>query len=383
MRPSDPTAVDRRQVLAHLGGESSAIAELEAYCEPAPLTQSEGVAPGALPDEPHVAVWREFAEDSTQEGVISTLTHRLPQLSFPVAEGISESAAYRVATRRGEMPAEAPGGPAFERPEAIRLELTATLVGTLPVLVAPDRKDFETLVRVLSARNEPVDVPPSMGACLIKGFVNWYRVHRYRRGWESEHPEGDWPGELRRWSAEKSRYQDTFLLLGEGPYSGVPAAELDFAEEEWLRCSHRIRLAHEATHYATLRLLGHTRNHAWDELIADFVGIVAGAGEYRTDWALRFLGVDATGGVLPGGRLANYRGRPPLSEPAFRLLALLVLEVVRRLDELARAGWQPSIQDPLLGQLLLALAPLRLEEMAVLDLAAVAERSVVPRRTAD
>lgn len=67
------------------------------------------------------------------------------------------------------------------------------------------------------------------------------------------------------------------------------------------------------------------RNNMRDELIADYQGIVAAnGGRYRADWFLRFIGLEAFPEYRQGGRLQNYRGQPPLSDGAFKILQVLV-----------------------------------------------------------
>jgi hypothetical protein len=49
------------------------------------------------------------------------------------------------------------------------------------------------------------------------------------------------------------------------------------------------------------------RNILTDELVADYMGIVAGIGRFRADWFLRFIGLDAEGRCRSAGRLHRYR----------------------------------------------------------------------------
>jgi hypothetical protein len=64
-------------------------------------------------------------------------------------------------------------------------------------------------------------------------------------------------------------------------------------DQEWLDRSLAIRREHELTHYFTYRAFNSIRNNVFDELIADFVGLVRAFGAYRSDFALRFLGLEA------------------------------------------------------------------------------------------
>ena len=150
-----------------------------------------------------------------------------PQLRFPIQDGISQEPAYGAATRRGRIEeADAfSARPAAGAPGIAALTFSDGVAGLLPLLIAGTRADFEALVRAFTERNEPRDVPASMGACFVKGLNNWDRVARYRRVWEAENgTAGDddaWREELGRFAAQKARYQDRFVILSRGPYSGV------------------------------------------------------------------------------------------------------------------------------------------------------------------
>jgi hypothetical protein len=130
----------------------------------------------------------------------------------------------------------------------------------------------------------------------------------------------------------KELYQDRFLILSDGPYSNVTVGEIGLSDTEWRRQSTMIRLEHECTHYFTLRVFGSMRNNLLDELIADYMGITAAADRYRSDWFLRFMGLESFPVYREGGRLQNYRGRPPLSEGAFGTLRALVRDIAENLQ---------------------------------------------------
>src|SRR5439155_4743001 len=104
----------------------------------------------------------------------------------------------------------------------------------------------------------------------------------------AERARADWDSELAEIARRPTLYQDRFILLSAGPYSGVAAAELGLADEDWKRRSLTIPLEHECTHYFTRQVLGSMRNALADELVADYMGIVASEGRYRADWFLRF-----------------------------------------------------------------------------------------------
>jgi hypothetical protein len=207
-----------------------------------------------------------------------------------------------------------------------------------------------------------------MGATAIGGYVNWGRVAELRRRFEAGELEAegaaDW-GAAFRWIRERRElYQDRFVLLARGGYSGVSSADLGLDEEDWLRTSLAIRLEHECAHYFTRRVLGSMRNALHDELIADYAGIVGAVGRFRADWFLRFMGLEDPSAYRPGGRLESYRGSPPLSDAAFTVLQALVRSAAHNLeqaDRRIRSAPSAQISAP---AMLLALASVTLEELA-------------------
>jgi hypothetical protein len=257
------------------------------------------------------------------------------QLRFPIRQGISQTESYHAATRRGE---EVTGELPLARPEALELSLEATPAGGLPVLFTTCRADFVSLVQALAHRNEPVPIPDSMGASLVVGLNNWDRVATHRARWTQtlgHAPSAEeWAAEFARLAKRPELYQDRLVLLSAGPYSGVPAVDMGVSEAEWLALSRHIRTAHECAHYFTLRVLGATRAHLLDELIADYAGMVVAINRFRADWWLRWLGLDEVGTYHPGGRLGNYRGKPPLSDAGLGLLGRLTVRVARNVEQL-------------------------------------------------
>ncbi|HBW37654.1 DUF7005 family protein [Desulfosporosinus sp. BICA1-9] len=326
-----------------------------------------------LPDEPFVKVWEGYVMEALEKGVFNTLCEKLVQLSFPVQEGISGEDNYRLATLRGLQVSgmtEAQGLE-LERPEDLELYLHPTPAGRIPVLVAGHRPDFVSLVQALSRRNEPERIPPSMGACMVKGLNNWDRIRAYREKWEKDNPgkcSGDhWQEEFRNIVPRRELYQDTFIILSKGEYSGVTAEEMGLSLEEWRSLSLLIRRGHEAAHYFTLRVFGSARNHAYDELIADCMGIVAAAGTYQSDWFLRFVGLENYPFYRQGGRLENYLGSPPLSAGAFKILQTIVHRASENMDKICRSFYVKGVKGAAPegnADLLIYLASLSLIELA-------------------
>jgi hypothetical protein len=194
-----------------------------------------------------------------------------------------------------------------------------------------------------------------MGACIVAGYNNWDRVARLGPAFPSL-------------IGEKSLYQDRFIILSSGPYSGVPASGAGVSGEEWLRMSLTIRLEHECAHYVTRHLLGTMRNSILDELIADYVGIVSAAGRYRAAWFLRFLGLESPGACRADGRIHTYRGAPPLSDGAFAILQRAIRDAAEQaeaFDEIRRRhrAWN-AIEA---ARAIVALAKTGLEHLAAGD----------------
>jgi hypothetical protein len=330
----------------------------------------------ALADELHVETWREYAAQAASDGAWATLRRRLPQLSFPIRAGISQSETYLNATRRGigvGGMAEAEGL-TLQAPQLLRLEIHPTPAGAVPLLHTGCREDFVALIQALTRSNEPAPIPPSLGAMLVAGYVNWDRIRRLREQWEREREgtadtsESAWMEELRtQIKPHRHLYQDTFILLTDTPYSGVPAGALGLTEAEWRAISVRIRVAHETTHYLTRRLFGSARNNILDELIADYAGIVAGCGHYRADWFLRFMGLEAFPTYRDSGRLSYYRGQPPLSDVAFGLLQKLVKAAAENLERFDREHGRSARGAEAHIGLLATLTQLTLEELALPD----------------
>jgi hypothetical protein len=355
----------RAQILASYGANSREVTELLSYNHNHFDVSSVELLRFPLPDEPFVASWRYYEERVRQEG-FSALNHFLPQLCFPIAVGISDTPGYQAATRQGADPAalgEATGL-RLRSLENVSVELHSTPAGHIPLIIAADRRDFVDLVRAFTRKNEPDDIPDSMGACMIAGYPDWHRIRQLRKQYEATQG-ACWPEEFERIKPSRELYQDRFIILSAGPYSGVLAIQIGLDDQEWRRLSLVIRREHECTHYFTRRVFGCMRTNLLDELIADFFGIKAATGNFRSDWLLRFMGLEEFPHYRSSGRLGNYRGA--LSNGAFCTLQQLVVQASRNLESFDNhTEWNAtSLRNKLAG--LTTLSSVTLEEIAAPD----------------
>lgn len=369
-----PISIDHRaQILADFGATPGEVEELLAYNQngfnSSQLSGGDRTFP--LEPEPHIAAWKGYSDRAAQVGVFPALRSALVQLQFPIRAGISETENYRAATRKGyptDRMAEAIGLE-LEQPETLQLLIHQSLAGEIPILIAGCRADFITLVQALTKRNEPEPIPDSMGATIVGGFNNWDRIRQYRQAWEAQQfnavSEASWQAEFQRLIPQKPLYQDRFIILSQGNYSGISAEKMGLKAEEWLRLSLTIRLEHECCHYFTRRVFGSMRNNMHDELIADYQGIVAAnGGRYRANWFLQFVGLESFPNYCEGGRLQNYRGEPPLSDGAFRILQILVKQAAENLEQFNSNYAVELNTAESQAQLLTVLTSLTLEELA-------------------
>ena len=308
--------------------EATVVEELQQYLLPAfnrgqePLPTTE-----PLPDAPMVATWKQYLAEAQTDGVFAVLKRYLVQFQFPIVTGISETEAYRQATRRGLRTATMPeaSGLALRKPDHLQLFLHPSIAGQVPVLVAEERGDFEQIVQALCYRNEPRPLPASMGAVFVKGLNNWDRIRRLReslRGLPLQ----------QNWQQQKDQYQDSLIILSRIPYSNVSAAQMQLTEEEWLDYSLKIRLKHECAHYFTLRYFQQMNVNMYDELIADYLGICAVSSHFRADWFMHFIGLEKYPQVRPDGRVNNYLGAHGLSPAAAQVLHRMLYQAAHQVE---------------------------------------------------
>lgn len=322
-------AINLRKQLRAYGPSEEVLLELQEYLLP-PFGTGGQTFNSKLPEDTElVSTWQGYLAEAQVAGVFPTLQRHIVQFRFPICAGVSQTDAYRRATLGGKSPegfAEA-SGLSLACPDGLQLFLYSSPAGRLPVLVAPERTDFVSLVQALCYRNEPHPIPASMGAVFIKGLNNWDRIRRLSKGLNL----------LSRvdLAGQREQYQDSLIVLSEIPYSNISAREMDLSEIDWLRQSRKIRLAHEGAHYFTWRHFGRMHANMYDELIADYAGIWAVQAHFRADWFLRFIGLENHPELQKEGRLRNYLGSPSLSRAARHCLQCILID----------AAWQLEIFD--------------------------------------
>jgi Family of unknown function (DUF7005) len=358
----------RRVVHLELDADESSSEEITAHSADDGWWPNRSIDLGRLPldDDPLIEAWAGYAAEADASSAWKTLRDKLVQLQFPIRSGISAEDAYRTATLKGQTPP--PGdGLVLEEPEDLSLVLHPSLAGKIPILAVRSRVDFETLVRALTARNEPVAIPDAMGACLVNGLNNWDRITSLRLRWEAEDPESrtstTWGEEFRRIIPQTSLYKDRLIILSRGPYSGVAGKHADVSDDEWERLSFDLRLEHECVHALSLKVFGAMRHDLLEELVADWVALIKVFGRYRADLALRFLGLEAFPDFRAGGRLEVYRGSPPLSDGAFTVMQRLAREVITTLEKISETPSFSSDANDVLGRVTVALLTMSAEAL--------------------
>ena len=357
----------QQETLRSFGAIGSQVEELHAYnravCIPAdsPLPQCP------LPDEPFVEAWRQYAAECAITGNILPLRKYLVQLNFPIEAGIGSRSDYQAATRAGRDVVESPVE-FFVAPKRCCVVIHSTAAGSIPLVIADEREDFVSLARALSLKNEPIHVPDSMGGCIIAGYNNWHRFHMVQSGFSAFFPDEPLdltpPEQFKRIVQHRNLDQDRFILLSDGPYSGVVASQVGLSQRSWREYSLIIRREHECAHYFTRRLLQSMRNNIFDELIADYSGIVSAIGHYRADWGLLFLGLERESRCRPGGRFENYFRESPLSAGSVSVLQRLVRKAACNLELIDRAQCNARNWPVVQPACMIALSTMSIEELA-------------------
>jgi hypothetical protein len=286
-----------------------------------------------LEDEPQVATWEKYIEESKDHGIYQTLKKYLVQFQFPIQENISQTDDYKSATLKGNSTAfmQDATGLLLTEPDKLKLFLHTSLAGRIPVIIANNRFDFQAIVRALTYRNEPRPMPQSMGAAMIQGLNNWDRLRKAIQ-----------VSSQKNVLANKALYQDRIIILSRIPYSNVDAKVMGLEQEDWLDKSLSIRLEHECAHYFTLRQFGKMSNNMHDEIIADYMGVCSVLPQFNAKWFLKFIGLEDYPIFKESGRMKNYLGNPRLSDSAFKILQTIVKQAADNIERFDNKIGKPN-----------------------------------------
>ena len=213
-------------------------------------------------------------------------------------------------------------------------EYMDTPSGKVRIITLHERSDFVTFLRIMAHKCKPVEIPPTQGASMLDGVINWRRIDAHKEAFLTEssragNPDPDWNLEFKRFTADKRNYLDALIVLSYGPYSNIKASMLGFDDTSWLSYSHTIRIYHECTHFICRRLYPERTDAIRDELVADAVGIYAAFHHFDIDMESLFLGITKDG--YSYGRLENYVNRGDFASEK---------EYLDSLNELARKTYQ-------------------------------------------
>lgn len=249
--------------------------------------------------------------------VISELAKRFPQLYIKPENGASQSEIYRGIVRRGESFLGDLSH--FICSSEDSFSVAETPAGKAEIVFLKNRADFECFYRIMAAKCEPVPILRTVGAAYIGGINDWSKIHAHLAEYE-QNGGTDRSGEFARFTADKSNYKTSIILLSDGFYSDLSYENTPFPEEQWRKISLDIRKYHELTHFVCRSFFPTKINAVWDEILADFYGLLCAAGSYDASLALKFLGI--VDGKYTGGRLERYVEAPITEELVGEIVGL-------------------------------------------------------------
>ena len=322
------TAEERTRTLRSRGAESDELLEELLEYTASPYLDKPA---RTTTDERHEdTFWSEYLAEVESTRTLALLEDIMPQFRFPVAAGMRSDPLYREATLKGGSQGNR-GGLGLRYPAEFRVLLHDAGCGSVPVFLPKGRHDFRILVQAILGRNEPIDVPDSMGACVVAGYNNWGRIHKLQTEFFKENPLGNWSERFTEIRKDRALYTDEFFIISDGPYSGVSHSDLGLTAEDWSKTSSQIRLHHESFHLYCRRNYGMMQTNALDETYADYVGLMETLGRFDLRWFHLFMGLEGEE-YREGGRLQNYC--QDLSEAAFRIVCGLTRDAGRSLARL-------------------------------------------------
>ncbi len=275
-----------------------------------------------------------LSNDLKGKDAIDFLRLCFPQLNFSIEKNIEETQLYKDVVLRGnfEKINDINNNLSLIDINGISLFLYNSFAGDIPVLVIPNKDDFNSIIQVLLYKNNPISLPSSMGASLINGINNWKKINNIKNKWLLQNSHFSWNEEFKtNVLPNKNLYKDGLIILSQKPYSGVSSTSVNIDQEKWLSISLKIRLEHECTHLYTMKRFGIASNNLHDELIADYVGIIKSVGFYNKDWMLAFMGLENSQDYRIGARLENYIKDIKIDSEDFLYLASIIRKAIENI----------------------------------------------------
>lgn len=269
----------------------------------------------------------------TGEDAFIELKKCYPQLNFPIETDIEKSEFYKNLVLKGKTDCiNIVTYLKLADTKSFYLYLHESIAGRIPILTISNKEDFTSIIQCLLYKNNPINIPLSMGAVLINGINNWERLYLLKIKWLGNNPLGDWNKEFfNNIEQYKFLYKDQLIILSKKPYSNVSASILGIPDDLWISQSISIRQEHECTHFYTLKRYGQISNNLHDELIADYIGIIKTIGYYNKEWMLLFMGLEEFPKYREGARLENYVKESSLSLEDFRQLTKIVKNAIENI----------------------------------------------------
>jgi hypothetical protein len=288
----------RRERLRQRNVDESLIPEILAHCS---LGTDRTFDAGVLPDRSGV-FWERLLPSGWLEGndALRFLHRCYPALGLGIDSSLHTQQAYlEVITGGRESPPVRLDE--YENARGINLTLAHTWAGTVPILRATHRLDFERLLQKLARRNRAAPPPAALGAMYVNGLHNVMRASE---------PPGD--------------VKDRLILISSGPYAALSAGDVGLSDAEWLHCSVNLRTAHELTHYVLHMARGMVSKSITEELIADAEAVRSLTCSCKHRLLQQLLGVNAERDDSP--RFIHYL--PATLKPASDVFAAMLNDAI-------------------------------------------------------
>lgn len=337
-------ATEKHDLLKSLTKNEIIISEVFAYTKNKFIPKTEHIS---AMHNTYINTWETYYKETIHNGVFETLKKKLFQLNFPIEKGISKTKAYKDAILKGKFTSQKTTF-VLKNSESIKLEIYPHhLIGKIPILIISNETDFTSIVNALSHKNEPQEIPKSMGAIFINGINNWNRIHELQENWQQKNPFISWNKIFKEEIIPNSHlYKDKLIILSTKYYSNIKPKKLHLLDAFWRNTSLQIRKEHECIHAFTLMYYGTISNNIHDELVADYAGILSVKNKFDKEWMLHFFGLENYPKYRNGGRLQNYLEKKVVSKQAFNCLKELTVKVINSIEKFDDSlGTLKSLKD--------------------------------------